>query len=595
MTIDKFLGENRLIMDGAMGTYYDLVKKTDVVAEEANLEDAETIKNIHKEYIRAGAGFLRTNTFALNRSFYEDEDKLAQSIRAACRIARAAVSECRNEGIDREVFIGADIGPVVYDIDRPWSEVIKEYKDIIDIFLSEKPDAFVFETQSSMEFVDELTQYIKSVNPQIFILVQFSFDRTGYTKSGLSLKSMAEKMETKKYVDAYGLNCTVSSSHMLQLVKNVHFGGSKYISALPNASYANVIRGKVYYSNNISYYTEMMNEIDGLGIRILGGCCGTTPEYIRSLSLSLKAKPLSGLSRNAGDADSNVSVSGQNNILKKLDKGEKVILVELDPPFDDNADKVIEGAMYLKGKGTDVITLSDSPLGRARMESALLSVRVKQMTGMEVMPHISCRDRNTIAIRGMMLGLSAHDIRNLLIITGDPIGKGENIKQVFEYNSIRFMEYAKVMNEEVFKGREFVYGGALNYNGVNKDAIAKRMRDKMAAGAAFFLTQPVYSDEDIERIIYLKNATKAKIFVGIMPLVSRKNAVFMHNEMPGIHIADSIMEQYKDNLTREEYEQIAVKVSVDIIKKLKDNVDGYYFMTPFNRYKLIQEIIDRIK
>ena len=167
-------------------------------------------------------------------------------------------------------------------------------------------------------------------------------------------------------------------------------------------------------------------------------------------------------------------------------------------------------------------------------------------------------------------------------------------RQVFEYNSIRLMNYVKTMNEDVFAGHPFFYGGALNYSGVNKEAVVARMKSKIEAGVSCFLTQPVYSDEDIERITYLRNETGAKIIAGIMPLVSHKNAVFIQNEMPGIHISDEIMNRYAQDLSREEYEDIAVEVSEDIIKKLDGVAAGYYFMTPFNRYALIQRIINRI-
>ncbi|MCM1466685.1 MAG: methylenetetrahydrofolate reductase, partial [Alistipes sp.] len=349
------------------------------------------------------------------------------------------------------------------------------------------------------------------------------------------------------------------------------------------------------YSDNIPYYAQMMEKLDDMGIRILGGCCGTTPKYIKALNDRLKDRPLKRLRSVGTDNARTGVVQEENPLLAKLSAGEKVIMVELDPPFGDNGDKVIEGAAFLKGKGTDVITLSDSPLGRARMEAALLAVKVSRETGMAVMPHISCRDKNIIALRGLLLGLGFNEIRNLLIVTGDPVQKGDNVRQVFEYNSIRLMNYIKTMNEEVFAGHPFFYGGALNYRGVNKEAIAARMKSKMEAGASCFLTQPVYSREDIERIAYLEKETGAKIIVGIMPLVSHKNAVFIQNEMPGIHIPDEIMERYVPELSREEYEETAVEVSLDIIRELGDFAAGYYFMTPFNRYGLIQNIIDRLK
>lgn len=596
MNIQEYLSKNRLITDGAMGTYFDSRKTLEIMAEEGNEKTPELIKEIHKEYLRAGARLLRTNTFAVTKDFFATEEETAQCIHTACRLAKEAVEECRIEGVlspDEPVFIGADIGTVGFEFDRTREVLLEDYLWITECFLKENVDCFVFETQAEYDLLREITSYIKAHSDK-FILVQFSFDKTGYTKAGFSISSMVRTMEQDEAVDAYGFNCGMSSAHLSQVLGKVKFGGKKFISALPNASYTSMSRGRVLYSNNIPYYVDKMEKLDGMGLRILGGCCGTTPEYIRALAERLKDRPLQPLRTKEENGDKEKTEQEENPLLTKLNRGEKVIMVELDPPFDDNADKVIEGAAFLKGKGTDVITLSDSPLGRARMESALLASKVFRETGMPVMPHISCRDKNTIALRGMLLGLSVNDIRNLLIVTGDPVQKGDNVKQVFEYNSIRLMNYLQTMNEEVFAGHPFLYGGALNYSGVNKEAIAARMKNKMAAGAAYFLSQPVYSDEDIERIAYLKRETGAKIIVGIMPLVSRKNAVFIHNEMPGIHISDEIMARYEDGLSREAYEEIAVEISVDIIRKLGDSADGYYFMTPFNRYKLIQNIINKL-
>lgn len=596
MNLREYLKENRLITDGAMGTYFDSRKESEIVAEAGNIKTPGLVKDIHKEYLKSGARLLRTNTFDVGGELFQTREKMEECIHTACEIARQAVEECRREGVltaDEPVFIGADIGPVNYGFENVEKDALEKYLWITDCFLKENVDCFVFETQAEYGILKEIVSYIR-LQSDTFILVQFSFDKTGYTKAGLSISSMVRTMEQEEAVDAYGFNCGMSSAHLSRVLSRTVFGGGKYISALPNASYTSMNRGRIVYSNNIPYYADMMEKLDDLGIRILGGCCGTTPEYIRALSEKLKGRPLKAIRSNETEDGGVHIVQEENPLLSKLNSGKKLIMVELDPPFGDNADKVMEGAAYLKGKGTDVITLSDSPLGRARMESALLAAKVFRETGMPVMPHISCRDKNIIALRGLLLGLSLNEVRSLLIVTGDPVQKGDGVRQVFEYNSIRLMNYVKTMNEEVFAGHSFLYGGALNYSGVNKDAIVSRIKSKMEAGASFFLSQPVYSDEDIERLRYLEKETGAKIIVGIMPLVSHKNAVFIQNEMPGIHVPEEIMMRYEPGLTREEYEETAVEISVDIISKLGSFAAGYYFMTPFNRYGLIQKIINRI-
>lgn len=598
MKLKEYLKNNRLITDGAMETYYDAlceergIKKQEI-AEFDNILNPELIKEIHLNYIRSGARLIRTNTFAANTMYFAERDDIRDNIRCAVKIARQAVEE---SGVE-EVFIGADIGSISDVYARDDGDLFDEYRFICDCFLEEGLDVFVFETQSEWRYVKRLADYVKS-KADVYVIAQFSFDRTGYTRSGMGVQSMLCEGAEIDSVDSYGFNCGMSSSNMYQVLSKVKLYSNKEVTALPNASYPTVLRGKVVYSNNKQYFTEMMDKIDSLGIRILGGCCGTTPEYIQEISKMLEGKPLSQkkvetLSPDAEDTEKETD----NDFVKKLKRGEKVFVVELDPPFDNKYQKVIDGARYLKGKGTDIITLADSPLARARTDCALLAAKLKREVNIPVMPHISCRDRNTIAIRGLLLGMHLNDLRNLLIVTGDPIPRFDQgaAKPVYDFNSIRLMNYVKQMNEEHFAEDKIYYGGALNYHGVNARAIVTRMKAKMDAGAKYFLTQPIYSQEDVERIKYLKQETGARIFGGIMPLVSYKNAQFIKNEMPGIEVPDEVIEQYKENLTREEYEEIAVKVSVEVAKKLTDVVDGYYFMTPFGRVELIQKIIDEIK
>lgn len=597
MNLKEYLRNNRIITDGAMGTYFDQFDTGITFSEEANIKAPEIVKKIHKEYISAGARLIRTNTFAVNECFFEDINQIKNVIKKACLLARKAVEESVNEGAvskEDKVYIGADIGPCHGTVDESYEEILKEYKYLCDCFLEEGIDVFVFETLSDWNFVDGVANYIKEKAPKSFILVQFSFDKSGFAKNGAGVKTMIHEMNQIKNIDAFGFNCGMSAANMFNILKDMGFGDRYIISALPNSSYVNMIRGKAFYSNNTKYFAQTMEKLENLGIRILGGCCGTTPDHIRQTYELLLNKPLTVPKVDLDVLDEDRVEYEKNEIEEKFRAGKKVIMVELDPPFDMNVDRVVEGAAYLKGKGTDVITLSDSPLGRPRMDSALLATMVAARTGMMVMPHIACRDRNTIAIRGMVLGLHSYGVRNLLVVTGDPVAKGDVVKPVFNFNSIKLMKYINTMNEEIFGGNKIYYGGALNYAGINKEAIAARMIEKMEAGASYFLSQPVYSDKDIERIAYLQEKTRARIIVGIMPLVSRKNADFINNEMPGIEIPDRIINQYKEGMTREEYEKVAVDVSVDVIKKIQSVASGYYFMTPFNRYRLIQEIIDRI-
>lgn len=592
MDIRKYLKNNVLITDGAMGTYFDSINQEDQeVAEKANFTNPQLIKQIHLEYINSGAKLIRTNTFATNHMLFSNIEEIKSNIRAAVSIANEAIEESHQE----DIFCAASIGPIIASDDIEENSIIEEYKEICNTFLNEGIHVFVFETFSTIGQVKEISSYLKSKGDN-FVIGQFIFNQMGYTKEGISVKRMIGEASSIDSLDAYGFNCGIGAAHLHELLKKVEFPNDKYVTALPNSGYPHVVRGRTIYSDSSIYFVEKMMEVVKLGANIVGGCCGTNPNYIEKLVKALKGIKL--FPKNITyQTDIQKQVKFVNNsFIDKLNRGEKVIAVELDPPFNENADKLIEGAYQLKGHNVDLITIADSPLGRARADSIQMAIKVHNDTGIEVMPHICCRDKNKIAMRSQILGAHINGIRKILAITGDPIGPGDKnaIKGVFDFNSIKLMEYISDMNIEHFSKDGISYGGALNYSGANIDAIILRMKRKMDAGCRYFLTQPVYSPEDIERISYIKSKIETKILCGIMPLVSYKNAMFIKNEMPGIHVPDSIVDQYSPDMSREEAQDVAVSVAVKTVKELYNVADGYYFMTPFNRVSLIAKIIDQI-
>lgn len=590
MNLKEYLKSHRLITDGAMGTYYE--KKyavEDTIAEMENLNCAERIKAIHLDYIRSGARFIRTNTFACNTRFLENIEEVRACIKAGYQIARSAV-----EASGEDVVIAADLGPIPEMEYEEKEDVLKEYRIICDTFLEEGAECFVFETQSDFYYIEPITAYLKE-RADVFIIVQFSCDKSGYTKSGLSMERIIQTAAAMDNIDAYGFNCGMEAVHLYRMLEKMTFPNDKYVTALPNAGYPYTLRGKTVYSNNEEYFVEMMEKLAGLGINILGGCCGTTPSYIEKISAHLERIPLA--SKRIGTLQQEENGKKISAFEEKLSRREKTFIVELDPPFGLDITKVMEGSKHLKKVGVDLITLADSPMARVRMDAMQLAAAVQREVGIEVMPHICCRDKNVIAIRSSMLGAYMNELRHFLIITGDPIPRESrgHIKGVFNFNSIRLMEYVQEMNRDVFMDEPVFYGGALNYHGANPDAIIRRMQQKKDAGCSCFLTQPVYSKEDIERLAYIKKNIDAKLICGIMPLVSYKNARFVANEMPGIFVPEEIVSRYREDMSREEAEETAIDISIELAKELEEIADGYYFMTPFNRFSLIAKIIEQIK
>lgn len=594
MRLEEYLKQNILLTDGAMGTYYNHKYAEDMEAEEANLYCPDRIAAIHKEYIEAGAKLIRTNTFAVNHTLFPDRTVCEKAFCAALDIAKNAVMES-----GKDVAIAASIGPIHESREDADEMIWEEYCSIIDLCLGKGIHNFVFETFSDPKWIGRLSGYCKEKCDHAFVIAQFSVNPMGYTGDGYSVHELIRRMEKLSTLDAYGFNCGVGGAHLKKLLQKESFGEQTLLSVLPNAGYQQELRGRMRYSDKPDYYAKHMEELVSLGANIIGGCCGTTPDHIRILSEMLKEKTVCEKRLFPENMDPDHASENKNltPFMDKLNSGEKVIVVELDAPFDVNTEKFQKGLYVLKDHGADIITVSDSPLARARADASLLAVYGKNIADVQIMPHVAMRDRNLIGLRAEVLGAHVNGIRDLLVITGDPVGRDDRgkITGVFDMNSIRFMDYLKHMNEEVFGNEPVCYGGALNYDGSNINAIISRMKKKMEAGCSYFLTQPLFSDGDIDRIRELKEKTGAKIICGIMPIVSYRNALFMQNEMPGIHIDDAIVAQYKPDMSREDAEKVAIGISTKIAGKLADIADGYYIMTPFHRVELVVKIMDMIR
>lgn len=594
--IRDFLKKHVLIMDGAMGTYYSqTTNRYDVPPELANINHPQIIEDIHREYISAGAKLIRTNTFSANSIVLNlPRPKVKDIITAGVQIANKAAAE-------KDVFLGASIGPVpdsIDNIDTSPRAVLEEYRFISDVFLDLGVGIFIFETFNDFTYVKDIVKYIKQRDESVFISVQFATTPEGFTRKGISNRHVIDQVKACREVDAYGFNCGVGPTHLYNLLKEIDFKDDIIVAA-PNAGYPEIIRERTVYINNPNYFAEKMEEISRLGAKILGGCCGTTPSHIRKMSQLIKSrrhvqpkewhrieKPVASLRKKR-----------PNNFAEKLKNNEFVIAVELDPPFDANIERIMENAHICKQNGVDIITVADSPMGRARVDSIMMAAKIKREVGIEVLPHICCRDKNLNALKAGLLAGYMENIRNVLAVTGDPVAAAEksNIKPVFNLNSLSLTEFLNTMNHEVFKEDPVNIGGALNLNVCNPRAELERAFKKMEKGATFFLTQPIFDDKVIEFLSHIQKCERIKILGGIMPLVSYRNARFLNNEVAGIKIPDHIINKFHNDMTREEGERLGIEISVDIAQRIKDKVDGFYFITPFNRVHLIMEIIKRLK
>lgn len=593
MNIREYLKKSKLIADGSFGTYYSQKYKTVDIPEYANITASQRISEIHTEYISSGAKLIRTNTFASNTYSLDCSiEQVKENIKAAYKIAKEAVEQS-----GKEIFIAGNIGPVPAVFQPDFEAVEEEYYQIAKTFIDEGADILCFETFTQSEHIMPAIKRIKEeCNP--FIIVQFCVNQYGYSEAGESAERLVSETAFSKCVDAVGLNCGVGPAHMQQILSRINLNNNCFVTAMPNAGYPLLVRNRVKYADNPIYFASKVNDMALLGADIIGGCCGTTPDYIREVAKTVDLTPTVKSDETSANNENEKPVI-KKSFFRNADgtiKDKKLIAVELAPPFGADDKKLLEAAHMLKGLGVDVLTFPDSPSGRTRIDSVLMAQKVKNVTGFEVMPHICCRDKNAIAVRSTFLGASINGINNFLIITGDPIPvmARQVVKSVFNFDSVGLMRIADEMNSEALKDSPLTYGGAINQSRRRIESEIKRVQKKMEAGAEFFLTQPVFTAEDAERLRRVKEETGARILCGIMPLVSRKNALFMKNEISGVNVTDEVIDRYPENADREDGENVGVELAKEMIAATRDFADGYYFSFPFNRTYLLKRIIQEV-
>ena len=602
MNFKELLGKQMLFFDGATGTQLQARGlQPGELPESWNFTHPDIVEAVHRSYLDVGSNIVKSNTFGANPL------KLAgsgldckETIEAAVAIAKKACGGRENK------FVALNLGPTGKLLapygDLPFEKAVEAYGEMVRYGAAAGADLILIETMSDTYEIKAAVLASKE-NSDLPICVTMTFDEDGKLLTGATVEAAALMCEGLG-VDAIGFNCGLGPVQVGKLFPQMLAATSLPLIINPNAGLPVQRDGKTCFDVGPEEYAELMYELAGKGASIVGGCCGTTPEHIRGLHHLLvnNVKPPKKLmpavyspDRQSGCGQE--AAEEKTELIQKLERGEKIFVVELDPPFDANDTKLMDGASLLRDIGVDMITLADSPLARPRADSIASAIKMRYTRQMEAMPHISCRDKNVIAHRAQLLGMHMNGLRHALIVTGDPIARGdrESIKSVFNFNSIKLMKYVQTMNQEVFGNRPIYYGGALNHNNGSADNIAARMRLKMEAGAQWFLTQPIYGQDDIDRLRELKEKSGGRIIAGIMPLVSRKNALFIKNEMPGIHVPEHVLEQYEEGMSREAYEDVAAAISVDLMKRLEDVCDGYYMMTPFNRASLIKRIILQAK
>ena len=623
MNILESLKDKLLVADGAFGTcYVGMYGEQGTVAPElANMRHPERVLEIHKEYVKAGAGLIRTNTFAANTASLDaDMDYVISNVRAAVKLAKqaaeedveaadcvrtsdAVVTEADESGTYRKkVYVAGDIGPIPADAGLTLNERVSQYKLLGEAMQDMGVDIIWFETFPEFNVLESVVKHLKT-RKDTPVMVSFCVNQFGYSNCGFSARALLSQVAGNQDVDCVGFNCGVGPYHMLQLLKKLDIDCGKPVSVMPNAGYPKFTQSRLVFNDNKEGFIDKIQDIAALGADIIGGCCGTNPEYIHQITERVENGDIAKAAKVHVEKQQSDDAPKDNFLKDRLARGgadaknfggHKLIAVELAPPVDVNDQKLLDAAHILKQSHVDVVTFPDSPSGRTRADSILMAEKVHKETGLRVMPHLCCRDKNAIAIRGSVLGAQLNGIKDFLVITGDPVPVmfRQTTRSVFNFDSVGMMKLLQSMNEEVFSGDKITYGGAINQNRLNTKFEIDRIKRKMEVGAEFFLTQPVFSRAQAQILRDMKAETGATILVGIMPLVSRRNALFMKNEMAGIEIPDEIIERYGENATRQEGEDCGIQIAREILGYTADFADGYYFSFPFNRVHMLAHIVD---
>lgn len=582
------------VADGAMGTYYSqLTSLPASCCEIANIKRPECIADIHRHYLDAGARLIRTNTFSANTlALGLPLPKVLEIVRSGYQIAQ---KEAGNQAI-----VAADMG-MIYPEGEEQTDLLPEYLALTDAFLACGARTFLFETLAEIKPLLPVFRYLREKCPDIEIMVSFSITPDGRTRAGVPLSKLLFELENlDSPVSAVGLNCGCGPMHLfshgISLIRWSRGHGDLPVFILPNAGYPAVEQQRTVFNTSPEYFAVKTAEIASAGAFLVGGCCGTTPDHIRLLAQMLgeQHSPAPVSTPSSRSSPSGPSLQ-QDAFSHKLQKGGFLLAAELDPPYGSDLGKLLSAARQLKEAQVDAITISDSPLARVKLDSVVCASKIRRETGISTLPHLCCRDKNANALRASLLGAHCEGIRAVLAVTGDHVPESDRgyVKPVFNVTSIKLMETIQQLNSDIFADSPLSIGGALNPLIPRVETELKRVKRKMEAGATFFLTQPVFCDSFA--LIDEARAMGAKVLVGIMPLVSFRNAWYMSNEVPGIHIPESYLSRFSPDMNREEAARVGVEIAVEIARAARPHADGFYFMTPFNRAEIVRDILAQLR
>jgi methionine synthase / methylenetetrahydrofolate reductase(NADPH) len=597
-----------VLFDGAMGTMiYERGVYINQCYDALNLQKEDLILGIHRDYADAGADVLTTNTFGANRFLlkkYGYEEKTSDINRRGAELARQVAGELH--------FVAGSMGPPP-DRMEPLGkltahEIRDAYHQQAEALLNGGADTLILETFSDLGMILEIIREIKKSFPDVPLIAQMTVDGEGRTTLGSPPEIFALEI-VKAGADVVGVNCSLGPNKMLEVAERIIRISPVPVSAMPNAGFPQRVDGRNIYFSSPEYFSEYTRRFVQAGVSIVGGCCGTTPDFIRSMRNALRSiqprKQIEIVSLPPEyDEDIDLITTEKKSCLsEKISRGEFVTTVEIVPPQGPDATKAVEQSRILFEAGVDAINIPDGPRALSRMASSYLSLIIQQETGGEAIQHFTCRDRNLLGMIGDFLGAYAVGIKNILIITGDPpkMGTFPDASAVFDVDSIGLTRVAHTLNHGrdlggnvLKKATGFFIGVGTNPGAVNLEEEIRRLEEKQHAGAEYVITQPVFDPE-----IFLSFMDKIKhielpVVAGIWPLVSVRNAEFMNNEVPGAQVPDGVMERLRRTCSKEEARHTGLAIARETLKILKPRIAGAQISMPFGNVKYPLEVLKEV-
>jgi methionine synthase I (cobalamin-dependent)/5,10-methylenetetrahydrofolate reductase len=603
------LKQSPVLCDGATGTLlYAKGIFINRCYDELNVSQPDLIRELHHEYMQAGAEIIETNTFGGN-SFRLARHSMENRVR---EINLAGVTLAKEAAKSFDVWVAGSVGPLGVRIEplgkTSFAEARAAFRAQIAALVEGGVDLLMLET---FGYVEELHQAIlaaRDVNPKIPVVAHVTIDEDGNCLDGSTPESFTPRIESWG-VDVIGCNCSVGPVAMLDVIERVRGLTSLPLAAQPNAGMPRSVEGRNIYLCSPEYMASYTRKFVAAGVRLVGGCCGTTPEHIRVMKSALrvgearaKATPSKTQSEAAVNAAPAVPMGKRSKLGAKIAAGEFLTMVEIVPPKGTDIHKEVEGARFLKSVGVDAINIPDSPRASARMSNQALSLLVQQEVGIEAILHYTCRDRNVLSMQSDLLGAAALGIHNLICITGDPpkMGNYPDATAVFDVDAIGLVNIVHNLNRgldiggnPLGTGTSFVIGVGANPGLPNIDEEIKRFEYKVEAGAECAVTQPVFDLKLLEIFLRRIEHCKIPVIAGIWPLVSVRNAEFMKNELR-VSVPDSILERMAGAKTPEAAREEGIAIAREMLIAVRDMVQGAQISAPSGRYSAAADVLEAL-